>query len=440
MTFGSLAWRTSVSNFSVKFTTPDVGRAFEKDPVEGEKQHPLARFLSAIFSFMDLPRGGGSAFPTILLEVSWRGRGMEHSTGAGSAKRAGNGFVALIGCGVLSLACAVPLLGAGCDEVKADLDRANQALNRRDVAVAQQALSPLDAAGCPQVLLLSARLAEASRNPQQAEDLYTRYTTAAPRDARGFAHFGRFLLDNGRYPQAEAAARRAFTLDPRLAGALLLRGRILGLKGQASQAEAALAEAVRSAPENPEGHYQLGVFHDGRQQNHKAAAAFEKVVRLTPADPRAYDYLALNLEPAGDVKRAEWAYKKGLSLNRGPRFDAFLYYNYGRFLMKQNRLGEAKKHLDKAVTLTPQARSARYERGKLNLKLGNLKAARDDAERALALKDPAGVILDLQVHYLLARIHRRLGDEQEARRYSELSRQSSVPLEARRRRSRGGGR
>ena len=254
-----------------------------------------------------------------------------------------------------------------------------------------------------------------------------------------FAHFGLFLLDIGRYPQAEAASERAHVLDPRFAEVLLLRGRILGLKGRPSEAEAALTRAVQLAPENPETHYQLGVFHDGRQQSHKAAAAFEKVVALTPDDPKAYDYLALNLEPTGDIKRADWAYKKGLSLNRGPRFDAFLDYNYGRFLMKRTRLTDAKKHLDKAVTLTPQARSARYERGKLNLKLDNLKAARDDAERALALEDPAGVILDLQVHYLLARIHRRLGDHDEARKYSELSRKSSVPLAARQGRGRGGG-
>ena len=358
----------------------------------------------------------------------------------GQSRSAGGGFVALIGCGVLGLGFAAGLPGAGCDEVKADLVGAGQALDRRNLAAARRVLSSLAAAGCEEVPLLSARLAEAERKPRQAAELYARYTTAAPSDARGFAHFGRFLLDSGRYRQAEAAAQRAFALDPGLAEAVLLRGRILGLKGEMSEAQAALAEAVRLAPENPESHYQLGVFHDGRQQNHKAAAAFEKVVRLTPDDPRAYDYLALNLEPTGDVKRAEWAYKKGLSLNRGERFDAFLYYNYGRFLMKQNRLGEAKKHLDKAVTETPRARSARYERGKLNLKLGKLKAARDDAERALALEDPAGVILDLQVHYLLARIHRGLGDDEEARKYSELSRQSSVPLEARRGRSRGGGR
>ena len=349
-------------------------------------------------------------------------------------------FAAPILCTMLSIVAGTPLHGAGCDQAKAALTRANQALDRRNLAIAQQVLSSPAAAACDEVVLLSARLAEAHAKPQEAEQLYTHYTTLAPSDARGFAHFGRFLLDSGRFPQAEAASEQAFAFDSRLPEALLLRGRILGLKGQASEAQASLTQAVRLAPENPEAHYQLGVFHDGRQQSHKAAAAFEKVVALTPDDPRAYDYLALNLEPTGDIKRAEWAYKKGLSLNRGPRFDAFLDYNYGRFLMKQNRLGEARKHLDKAVTLTPQARSARYERGKLNLTLGNLKAARDDAERALALEDPAGVILDLQVHYLLARIYRLLGDLEEARRYSELSRKSSVPLAARRGRSRGGGR
>ena len=349
-------------------------------------------------------------------------------------------IAALIGCALLSQAAGRPAPRDGCGPAEAALARAGEALDRRNPTAAQQAISSLDASVCDEVVLLSARLAETLGDRQDAARLYARYTALAPGDARGFAHFGRFLLDQGRYPQAEAAAQRAFALDSSLAEALLLRGRILGLKGEDSRAEAALAEAVRLAPRNPETHYRLGVFHDSRQQSHKAAAAFEKVVALTPDDPRAYDYLALNLEPAGDVKRAEWAYRKGLSLNRGPRFDAFLDYNYGRFLMKQHRLSEAKKHLDKAVAVAPQSRAARYERGKLHFKLGRWKPARDDAERALALEDPEGVILDLQVHYLLARIHRALGDHDAARKYSELSRKASVPLAARQGKNRGGGR
>lgn len=349
-------------------------------------------------------------------------------------------LVVTVGCTLLVCATGSALRGAGCSQIEDSLTRANIALDQRKPSAAQQILRTLGTVNCERVLLLTARLAEAMGNLEDAGRQYVQYTTLASNDAKGLAYFGAFLLDNRRYPQAEAALQRASTLDPSLAEVLLLRGRILGLKGQISEAKMAFTKAIELSPNNPEIHYQVGVFHDGQQQSHKAAASFEKVVRLTPDDPRAYDYLALNLEPTGDVKRTEWAYQKGLSLNRGPRFDAFLDYNYGRFLMKQNRLAEAKKHLNRAVLLTPQARSSYYERGKLNLKLGNLKSARDDAERALVLKDPGGVILDLQVHYLLARIHARLGDQQEARRYSELSRKLSIPLSARQGKGRGLGR
>ena len=349
-------------------------------------------------------------------------------------------MVAIVGLQLWASGLDTVLRGATCEEIEHSLVRAYSALDRRDVKVAQQILSSFDTVDCTLVLLLSARLSEATGSYEEAGRSYEQYAALAPNDARGFAYFGSFLIGRCLYPQAEIASQRAFSLDPRLAETLLLRGRILGLKGDATEAIKVLTEATRLAPNNPEIHYQLGVVHDGRQQSYKAAVCFEKVVKLTPDDPRAYDYLALSLEPAGNVKRTEWAYRKGLSLNRGPRFDAFLDYNYGRFLMKQNRLTEAKKHLDRAVNLTPQARSAYYERSKLNLKLGNLKAARDDAERAQVLKDPGGVILDLQVNYLLARIHRRLGDHDEARRYAELSRKASVPLSARQSTGRGVGR
>jgi Tfp pilus assembly protein PilF len=349
-------------------------------------------------------------------------------------------LVVAIGCIMLACGTDSALHGADCSQIENALTRANAALDQRKPAVTQRVLATLDTVNCERVVLLTARLAEAMGNLEDAGRRYVQYTTLAPNDAKGLAYFGAFLLDNGRYPQAESASQRASALDPRLAEVLLLRGRILGLKGQMSKAKMAFTKAIELSPNNPEIHYQVGIFHDGQQQSHKAAASFEKVVRLTPNDPRAYDYLALNLEPTGDVERTEWAYQRGLSLNRGPRFDSFLDYNYGRFLVKKNRLEEAKKHLNRAVILTPQARSSYYERGKLNLKLGNLRAARDDAERALVLKDPGGVILDLQVHYLLARIHARLGDQEEARRYSELSRKLSIPLAARQGKGRGLGR
>ena len=58
-------------------------------------------------------------------------------------------------------------------------------------------------------------------------------------------------------------------------------------------------------------------------------------------------------------------------------------------------------------------------------------AARKDAERALSLRDPAGLVLDLQVYYLLATVYARLGEVELARKYAELSRTTPIPDQAR---------
>ena len=108
-----------------------------------------------------------------------------------------------------------------------------------------------------------------------------------------------------------------------------------------------------------------------------------------------------------------------------------LYYNYGRFLMKQNRLQDAKRHLDQAAELVPKMRAVFYERAKLAEKLGDLADARLNAERALGLKDARGVILDLQVYYMLSRIYRSLGETELAQKYVALSREAKVPVSAR---------
>jgi tetratricopeptide (TPR) repeat protein len=211
---------------------------------------------------------------------------------------------------------------------------------------------------------------------------------------------------------------------------LILSGQILAMKQHTMAAREMLEKACRLDPNNPEAHYQLGVFFDSRRLHPEAVEQFEKVSSLRPRDPRAYDYLALNSEALGNAEMAETAYKKGLQVNEGPLFDSFLDYNYGRFLMKLNRLTESQVCLDRAVQLAPKTRPVYYERGRLNLRLQKYKEARSDAERALSLADPSGFVLDLQVYYLLASIYTRLGDATLAGRYAALCRTSSVPIQS----------
>jgi len=49
----------------------------------------------------------------------------------------------------------------------------------------------------------------------------------------------------------------------------------------------------------------------------------------------------------------------------------------------------------------------------------------------LKLKDPAAVILDLQVYYLLSRIYTRLGEKELAAQYTKLTESAKVPVSSR---------
>lgn len=236
--------------------------------------------------------------------------------------------------------------------------------------------------------------------------------------------------------QVDIALARLSALSsshPQCAPVVLMRAQMHAGRGEAREAEEAFLRAVELAPAQPDTHFQLGVFYDSRQQHAKAAERFRKVLSLAPSDPQAYDYLALSLEAQGQFARAEAAYRMGLASNRGPRFDPMLHYNYGRYLVKQSRLPEAKSHLDEAVKLAGGVRAVHYERARLAERLGDLRGARRHAERALSLEDRGGVILDMQVYYLLSRVYRVLGEVELAAKYTELSQKAEIPLGARRR-------
>jgi tetratricopeptide (TPR) repeat protein len=218
------------------------------------------------------------------------------------------------------------------------------------------------------------------------------------------------------------------------AAALVARGRALTQKGQKIAARQAFETAARLDPANAEARYQLGIGFFRARIYPEAVRHFEKVVALRPPDARAHDYLALSLEALGEADRADLVYGAALKVNEGAFFDPLLPYNYGRFLLKQNRLEESRTHLDRAVALLPERRGPHYERGKLNLALKDYAAARKDGERALSIPDAGGLVLDLQVYYLLATVYARLGESELARKYAELARTTPIPDQARDRR------
>jgi len=337
----------------------------------------------------------------------------------------------LLGAGLLLGGAGVAARDGGgpCAGAEPVLRSAAEALDEGQWTEAERRLQPLSVshADCAEVVLGLARIRAARGDPAEAERLFTRATVLAPEDALGHALFARYWLSRGQPARADYLSSVALSLDPDCSEALVVAGQILSRKGRPHAAFEALEKAARVGPSNAEAQYQFGVFLFRRKLHAEAVRRFEKAVALRPQDARAHDYLALGFEALGEAERAEQAYQSALEVNEGPFFDPFLHHNYGRFLLKQKQLEESQRHLDRAVALLPNSRAVHYERGKLNLALRRYQAAREDAERALSLRDPSGLVLDLQVYYLLATIYTRLGESELARKYAELARTTPIP-------------
>jgi tetratricopeptide (TPR) repeat protein len=302
---------------------------------------------------------------------------------------------------VLAILAGTCARAQSCAELRPHLDEITKVLESRDIPQAERLRESLRglSSTCPQIAIAD----------------------------------GRVALAKGEYELAESYSEQALMNAPEESEALLFRGQILSMKGQVPAARELLEKACKLDPENARAHFQLGMLLDRIKRSADAVQQFEKAVKLRPDDPRGYDYLALNLERVGETAKAEAAYNQGLLVNNGPLFDGFLDYNYGRLLLKLDRGEESKAHLDRALQLAPQVRAVHYDHAKMNLRLGKLAEARQDAEQALKLADPSGFILDLQLYNLLLGICRRLGDGAAAQRYIDLARTATVPLRSRER-------
>lgn len=325
---------------------------------------------------------------------------------------------------------AYPALAGSCSGAETQLGQVSRQLTLRSLDGVKVALEVLSRAypDCPEIMLQQARFAQVEGNPDSATDLYYRYTDGDPNNSTGLAYFGRLFLEQHDYMRADALSAAAVEKNPEDPVALALRGQILVMKGQQSEGQSLLEKAVQLDANDPEAQFQLGAIYDKAKSAPKAVECFRAVVKLTPRDARAWDYLALNLEPLGDLDGADQAYRKGLEVNQPGRYhDAFLDYNYGRFLAKRNDLVASRQHLDRAVEMAPQVRAVWYERARLDMRMHNYEQARVDGEKAATCTADGGII-ELQIYSLLGQVYTRLGDKASAKKFTDLTRETTPPV------------
>jgi len=320
--------------------------------------------------------------------------------------------------------------GDACGGAEADLKMLTHDLNRNAFENARSLVARVRAShpDCQALLLANARILAAVGEPSAAGRAFSQYADAMPDEATGMAYFARFLIDQEQYAQADQFSAEAFDRAPDSPVTLAVRGQVLALKGQATQGRELLERSCALDPDDAEAQFQLGTLFDRAKRPGDAVEHFRRVVEIDPSDGSAWDYLALNLEPLGREEQADAAYIHGIAVNhQGQHYDAFLDYNYGRFLAKRNQFADAKNHLDKAVEQVPDYRPPWFDRAKLDLITRNYAQARSDGERALSITDKTGGILNLQLYVLLEQVYRRLGEMELAGKYAELIRQTPPP-------------
>src|SRR5574337_1319737 len=99
-------------------------------------------------------------------------------------------------------------------------------------------------------------------------------------------------FQQGRYAEAETAARALARKDPRDARALGLLGVVLDAERKYSEAEGIYLQALRLAPDSASLHNNLGNHYLAQGDAARARAQFLKVVEIDPGHPNANLQLA----------------------------------------------------------------------------------------------------------------------------------------------------
>ena len=185
---------------------------------------------------------------------------------------------------------------------------------------------------------------------------------------------------------------------------------------------AAFSKACELDPNDEDACYYLGrqLFSLGRHE--EAIAPFEAAVRAAPRQKltRTHRAAALNMVGQGWAQEGERHFREAIKPNRGPdevRADA--YTDYGAFLFRQGRTGEALATLEQAVKIHPGSARAYTQLGRVLLHLEKPREAAQALEVAVKLDNgQSGARL------LLGRAYLMLGRNEEGERQLLLGRQA----------------
>lgn len=206
-----------------------------------------------------------------------------------------------------------------------------------------------------------------------------------PADPFAFNMLGIVQTSKKDYAAAETAFMKAIELAPDWQPPQNSLANIYLLQGNEDKAIEKLQSSLSLNPRNPTAYVTLGAIYERKKQTDKAIEVYEQAITAIPNFWQAANNLAFLLseystDKAGQEKALEYA-KKALRLN--PNAPAILD-TVGWAYYKLGDLQKARGFLEQAIEQAPDAAEMNYHLAMALHDSGNLEAAREKLDKALA--------------------------------------------------------
>ncbi|HEX2760790.1 MAG TPA: tetratricopeptide repeat protein, partial [Rhizomicrobium sp.] len=254
-------------------------------------------------------------------------------------------------------------------------------MNRKQRRAQKDVGSASPAPEIAQIFAAAAQYHQAGRLAE-AEQLYRRILTAAPRHADSLHRLGLIAYQAGRPDMAVDLLRQSITQDKRHARFHAHLSLALAALGQLEEAVAASRAAIRLEPGQPDSHNNLGVLLMQLGRLDEAGDCYRQAIALEPGIADPHNNLGNVLLELGCADEAAQSYRQALAL--APDF-VQAHTGLGNALLDLGQADEAILHHRKAIELQPGFVDAHNNLGNALWKLGQLEEATRHFRTAIGL-------------------------------------------------------
>lgn len=221
----------------------------------------------------------------------------------------------------------------------------------------------------------------------------------------------------GRFTEAETRLGEVLAARPGDAHAWKVLGVVYAAQGRHELASEPFTKACNLNAKEPDACYYLARNHYLRNRFTEALSLFDELMRSARRDWRYLNGRGLALSGLGRYTEAEQAFRQAMEYERdAASLDEKPAVNLGSLHLRAGQPEKALVILRDVTRAHPNAARAWFEQGKAELQLGDLEAALGSLNRAVTARPRYP-----EAHLLLAKIHARRGDPENAAAHRRLA-------------------